>query len=248
MIRISILFRFLILALLVMFPGVLIGFALWELRGAALGAGTMIMILCAALFGSEWNLKRISEAESQVPPGLLRSYELTLDGNISGAPHLKIYSDPFPRIFVARSFGGRGTILLSQGMIALMREEDLRLIFGLLVNRARNPAVVFRSFCGTLATWALKFTPKAWKDLVFSNPPFSAGEQKLLTPLSALKSFLPLTLALFFYKLGTIQKSLKSEMCEGQLEALRKLEQSDRFWGSHPTHGVLSFYLSASQL
>jgi hypothetical protein len=245
MYRFIIFIRFILIVFVFSIPAVTLGTALIGLKGALIGFMATLLIFFCCLFGSEWNLSRMSKAEFKIPLGLDRTLELAMKGNLFKAPHLLVYADPFPQILVARALGGRGSVFLSQGMISLLDHEELCAVLKVCIQKTREPGIIFQSFSATLAIWLLALAPKAWMELVFADRSLSRPKQKALHPLSAVRFFLLFPLAQIVHKWGSMSKMTRKAISTGEEQgsiALRKISQSVRIWGSRRSMGILSFY------
>lgn len=178
------LLRLIFIPIFLSMPFVITGALLAGTSGVICGGviGLLGMILIAAY--SEHGIAKAYHAEKPIPQGLMRTLQFIDEEGSEPTPHLLVYSDPTPNVFTVRSFGGKGTVLLSQGLVALLNEEELRAILRMCLYRVRKTPLVFQSFCAQLTIWSLASAPQVWVDLVFSGRTLSKEEERLLSPLS----------------------------------------------------------------
>jgi hypothetical protein len=62
-------------------------------------------------------------------------------------------------------------VLLSQGCLALLTEEELRAVLAESVSRVHAPGTRFRTLCAVGASALLRAVPRDWKSLVLDGRP-----------------------------------------------------------------------------
>jgi hypothetical protein len=194
---------------------------------------------------SEYIVARVHRASSVIPDGLHRTLELALSGDIEKQwPHLLVFSDPSPNALIIRSWGGSGTILVSQGLVALLNEEELRAILQLCVLRLKEPGIAFQSFCFIFALGALSFAPRPWVNLVFTGRTLPRVEERLLGPCSALGFLVLFPVVRFFLYFGRspIRSRTTSQLGGIYSAAMQKVAQAIHIWGPGKNYGIFSLY------
>jgi hypothetical protein len=238
-----ILFRAVLISLIFSFLPVLLGTALFGIVGALVGllVAGFTMLVCA--FYAERSILHAYRAKEESPKGLVRSIQLAMKDENLPTPRLSVFADPSPNILVVRSLGGKGSILMSQGLIALLNEEELRAVLSWCSFRLKQRGIVFQSFCSVLAIWILSLAPTSWVSLVFSGRTLSRDEERTLSPISAVGFLILFPIARFFFRLGRpIQTSLRpADFGVGYSTAMQKIAQSISIWG--PSRSQVGFPL-----
>jgi heat shock protein HtpX len=239
--------RLALFGLICSLPALVLGTALGGCSGAFIGVVLSLGSVLLVALTSEYLIAKVYQARAEIPRGLSRSLELTLS-NIPGKrklPKLLIYSDPAPNILVIRSLGGSGSVLVSQGLIALLNEEELRAVFQFCLGRISTLGIVFQSVCSLLALWILTVSPHTWVNLVFVGRTLPSREEALLSPFSALSFFVLFPLAQFFLNLGRFPKRRKeiSQPESTFSRAMQKISLSIHIWGAGKRYGTSSLHL-----
>jgi Zn-dependent protease with chaperone function len=157
-------------------PATCFGGALAGVRGAVGGLVLAAASELAAFLLAERIQCLAHSAQTELPAGLSRTVErvaAALGPATPGPnmPRIRVFSDPAPSALVARSLGGHGTVLVSQGLLALLDEEELRDVLRALLLGARARGIVVRSASAALASAVLGLAPKRWSRLVFGGAP-----------------------------------------------------------------------------
>src|SRR5690606_9906586 len=97
-------------------------------------------------------------------------------------PRIRIFVDPSPNVFVARSWMGQGTLYLSQGLLHLLTEQELRDVLRESMLRLDHPALVTSSYGAVLASLMLAKAPRHWALAALSGRPTRPGAAVTLTP------------------------------------------------------------------
>lgn len=101
-------------------------------------------------------------------------------------PRLLIYSHPVPQVLVVRgAFCRQGTLLVSQGLLSALGEEDLRRIILQCLRNMTSTQTVFVSYYLVLLRLLLQAVPSGWIEMVFSNKRLAQQEERQLGPWSA---------------------------------------------------------------
>lgn len=247
--RLIILVRLLGISIVLSAPFVLVGTLIYPGVGSLYGlalAGAMILGIAAF---SERAMRRAYRANSTPPKGLQKTLQMAA-GKRKQLPLISVFADPVPNALVIRSLGGNGSLLLSQGLITLLNERELRAILELCLKRLDSTGITFQSFCKILAVWSLSFSPRPWVSLVFSGRTLSLKEEKLLSPVSAIGFLILFPLARFLTKLGRspTHEAEFNGVDEIYSAALEKASMTIYRYGSSDRHqepfGILDHSLS----
>lgn len=208
--------------------------------GLFLASGVLLLsALCA-----ERAVKKVCKATDRASPGMARTIELVMRQHPAAVPRVLIYPDPFPNALVVRSLGSTGTLFLSQGLIALLTDQELQAILGMCIEALGRPGILLQSFSSTLALWVLSGWPEAWRNLVFPGRLKWKEQKRILSPLSTLPILVLFPVALVFYRLGHLQlpEPQSSRLDENRSIAVRKINQTLRIWGLSERREPLSLF------
>jgi len=119
---------------------------------AALGVVMLLSIIPLALLLllSEWAIMRLFGGQIPRTHGLRNSYEMAYAAagvKLKARPALITFADPVPNIFVIRAIGGDGLILLSDGLISLLDESELRFVLTRAIQHIMTGEAVLQSAC-----------------------------------------------------------------------------------------------------
>jgi hypothetical protein len=223
-----------LVVVLICLPTTLLGSISFGKIGGLIGISIPLIWIFYSALRTELILAKLYGSSSDIPQGLTRSLELVFDSNSRRPlPRLLVFRDPSPNTLIVKSLTGSGTILLSQGMIALLNEEELRAILELCIIRLDEPGIIFQSFCSTLALGILKFAPRAWSNLAFTGRALSKDEERLLSPLSSIGFLILLPIAHNLVNIGRIPvKNRSSIQLAGPYSvAMQKVAQAVHIWG-----------------
>jgi hypothetical protein len=128
-------------------------------------------------------------------------------------------------------------VILSQGLVSLLNEEELRIMVAWSLARLSERGIVFQSFCSVTAVWLLNFAPKPWVNLVFAGRALSKGEEENLHPRSFIGFLILFPLVRFLLLLGKPQTLQRlSDVKDSSYSAvLQKMSRAVSIWG--PTRG-----------
>jgi hypothetical protein len=203
---IKILFRIFYLLIVVSLPFLIVGYIFSGVLGAVIGL-TLILIGTLILAGcSEPLLAHYFAASAVLPKGL----NLTKDH-----PKILIFTDPFPTAIVARSLGGQGTIILSQGLFALLKEPELLEAIAMCQLRLKDQGLVFQSLCTVYSLIVLKLVPNSWAKLIFIGRLSDQNLEPELNPISTLSFMILYPWMRFFGRIGNLPH--QSRNCEAVL-------------------------------
>jgi hypothetical protein len=152
----------------------------WGIYGAILGLGFSTAIARFSNFLIPWIHGATQE---EIFPGLQRSIDQLgqLSSSRQVVPRVLVYSEPIPQLWVIRgAFDSRGTLVVSQGLISVLREEDLRVLLSQALKKLSTIGVVFLSYNTILLLFLLKILPHGWMELLFSQKRLTRQEEQSL--------------------------------------------------------------------
>lgn len=216
---------------------------LGPLGAVVAGIAPLLLLWCAGR-GAEWFLSRFHRAKDEIPEGLERTLSAVLREEPGPVPRLRLIVDSSPNVMVARSLRGKGTILLTQGLLVALTEAELRAVLSVCVRRCREADLPWQSLCAVVASCLFMVAPKAWVHLLLSERPSGLsttefGKSRRLGVVSFLGFAMVLPLARFFVRAGGDRRVLRAEGKDAlhyhpvgnDLEsALRKIRRSGRTW------------------
>ena len=186
-------------------PMGVLGGAAWGVQGACvLVFITLMLLMTAAGFSERWVLS-VYQAKSESPEGVRRSLERVLESMGGSSPRIQVSADLAVFALVVRSVGSPGTILLSEGILGTLTEEDLRQLLSLSVVRLRSRGMILQALCACLAHLTLSIAPQAWVNLLYGE----LRSHTQLQPLSALVFASLYSVARFFSWLGRMRPTLE---------------------------------------
>jgi hypothetical protein len=160
--------------------------------------------------------------------GLLHSVQWVSSQMERTPPALYWVTDPMPWVLVIRNFFDKnGSLLISQGLVNLLNEDELRAFLKQSLLRLDDAQLPLQSYCGVLLSLFLKCVPNQWVKTILRGTP-----AKALSPLSFLKFvfFLPLIQFLLFW-CGK-EKAGFSTQEQFWRSALIKIQKTRLNWGS----------------
>jgi hypothetical protein len=134
---------------------------------------------------------------------------------------------------------------VSRGLVSLLNETEVRAILKAGTGRLREPGMVFRSFCSSLALLTLRIAPQSWINLIFVQRKPLEQQKKVLGPLSALILVLFIPFVRYFESLDLDPPHFKRRNLakDSVFAAAQKIEQAIRLWGPSYRPGISSLYL-----
>ncbi len=210
-----------IIFLVALLPGG-IGFFLKNWLGAAIGFSGVVIMMAAVAMTVEKRMIRFYRAVSTQSLGLMQSLRGVMQQSCAGMPIPRFYTyvDPIPRFCCIRAWGSQGTILMSQGLLARLDEEELRKILKLSVFKLNQSTVFLYTFYSVLIILCLQWVPPSWRKIFFQKERMIAQTQtSSFHPLTTLKFLLFLPWVQFFLsiqaKLNRIDEILYLKECSG---------------------------------
>ena len=245
------LFRLVALEIFLVFPWIGLGWAIAGLGGVLVAILFFYLIILVLGFSAEKIVALSHNAGSETPPGLQRTLARVLEqGGVppARAPKLLVFPDPAANAAIARSLGSNGLILISQGLISQMSEQELRSVIHHCIIACQPTEAAVTSICAVLASGALRLAPKRWVELTLqSNSSRGIRSGSDLGPLGAIAFLFFLPVAQIFVKLGG-NVQWNGNPSPGHLEtAFLKIQTSLSRWDSSWNPGFNSLYLVGFQ-
>lgn len=173
--RIPAIARLLALLLMVAAPTAGLGAILWGYPGAAAGVLLADLFLIIAAFRSDRFFARVLRASREIPAGLdttLRFAHEELvreDAFRYPVPRFWVYPDALPNALTVRSLGSEGSIFISQGLLGILSEAELRAVIRESIRRIEDSEWLFNSLCASLASRTLRLVPAGCRQLFFAG-------------------------------------------------------------------------------
>jgi hypothetical protein len=208
----------------------------WRGAAAAAALGTLVLLITA--FRGERIVGRLHGARDALPGGLRRTLGRVLDAESGAAPRLLLVPDPSPNALVAGSLGGGRTIFLTQGLVALLTEPELRAILTQCVRRARAPGAALRTLTAVLAYRVLSAAPREWTELALTG----TSRSERLSPLRAILFCALFPAGTWLVRLGG-RPEPGGDPGPAWADAARKIDAQIRRWGSQAYPGMLALQL-----
>jgi hypothetical protein len=210
------------------------------LAGPVLGA-----LACGALFPLAGRvMTRVHRARPAAEvAGLEATFARALEGSRPGPVALKVFPDPAPNALVLRGAFSTPTLLVSEGLLSLLSEPELRAVLAECARRSRQPGCALRTLCAALSAGLLRLAPRRWARAMWQG---ARDDSRALTVGSFL-GFLTL-----FPVLTTLQRiggRASRDEAAGRGEdlvlngAMRKLDQALRRWQTSQTPAGAALYL-----
>lgn len=192
--------------------------------GAWAAAGIAGFLFLLFLLLPEWLIPRLHHAHTaEQLRGLQVSYARVLEalGRTRG-PTLWVYPSPAPQAMCARSWGGSGVILVSQGLLSVTQEEDLRRILSTAVMECRGITLLRCSVYAFAAALLVRLAPQTWSRVTYS-PRMRSRDLKSFSksPFSAIL-FLALWFWIDFFRSNASRDPSGSERVRTYLSASHK--------------------------
>lgn len=176
------------------------GYLLGGYRGASIAALVSLLGMLIATYRAERGLLRIYRVREREVAGPRRSLDRVMDRIGGDSPRVFSFSDPSPQALVVRGLAGPGSILLSEGLLGALSEEELRELLKAAVSRLRAPGSRLQTLCAWLAHGVFELAPRPWLELFFGELRW----HERLSPLGALRFLVVFATARFFIDLGRL--------------------------------------------
>jgi hypothetical protein len=195
--------RLILFSLAFALPPAVIGMTLAQLPGLLAAEILAALAMVFSLFRAEPALIRAFRAQEPATPGIHRSLERVIESLGGVAPEILVFGDTAAQALTVRSPFSHGTILVSEGLLGVLTEAELRQLLTASVNRLRARGMVFRSMCAWWAQLALWIAPRPWVELAFGKVEW----HEALRPAAALRFLTSYSIARFFARLGRVTES-----------------------------------------
>lgn len=210
------LLRFLSMVTIVSLLPVVLGAVVWGGAGAWGGLIFSLVFIASIALATEKLIAQTYDAHSKIPAGLRRSLDLVLEESGRDFARILIYPNPLPNALVVRRIGGHGSILISQGLVALLSEGELRKVLKMCLARLEEPTLVFQSLNSVFAVGVLGLVPRSWFKLVFGGRLPDNLEKTELGPFSTLIFLILFPVVQFFLNAGAVPPSSKTRAVAGR--------------------------------
>ena len=175
--------RLILLVLVILFPFGILGLAIGKLMGLMVGLVLGITLFVywgataehAVLSG----LRTLKEASPGTRSSVLRVTHEELGVE---APAVYEVAEASPNALIARMGGRAGYLVLTQGLLAVLTESELRVVIRVLVMRLRSKLTPQQTFCASLAHRLLKIGPHGWTRFILVGDAPSALSNPELGP------------------------------------------------------------------
>jgi Zn-dependent protease with chaperone function len=142
----------------------------WKAAAFAL-AGIGFFTTVILLLLPQWGMMKLLRGQVPRTLGLRNSYDLAQRmANIDSKsrPALVTYADPVPNVFVVKSLGSEGMILLSEGFISILDESEICFVLSRAIRHLYRGEIFVQSGCILALTFLEKtvsFSSKSIKPI-----------------------------------------------------------------------------------
>ena len=167
----------------------MLGLGAWALGAWGGVAGTVLALtlLARATQAREERFLRELGQLVAAPSGLVRSFQRVLEeSSIPAAqgPELWLRQESLPNAFWGKGPGTRGFIVLNQGLVEFLSENELRSVLGILLQRVQRRDSADRTLVAVLLlAWARRL-PEAWVQLLLGARDVRPNQAQSLGPAS----------------------------------------------------------------
>lgn len=130
----------------------------WKAAGMALALIGFIAMLMLLLL-PEWGMLKLLGGQVPRTFGLRNSYDFAqrlAAMPVKVRPALVTFADPVPNVFVVKSLGGAGMILLSEGFISILDESEIDFVLSRAIRHLSYGEVFVQSGCFLALTFLQK--------------------------------------------------------------------------------------------
>lgn len=130
----------------------------WTAAGIAL-AMIAILVTLGFLLLAEWGMLKLLRGQVPRTFGLRNSYDFAqrmAAMPVKRRPALVTFADPVPNVFVVKSLGGCGMILLSEGFISVLDESEIDFVLSRAIRHLSRGEVLVQSGCILALTFLQK--------------------------------------------------------------------------------------------
>ena len=155
-------------------------------------------------FGCERFVLFFYRPSLKLPEGLTRSlhWAMRFTGNSGNIPGVVILNEPHPYILVLRGLGSSGTLVLSQGLLALFSEKELEGVLVRCLESLQKPGIVWQTVCCFFAQGIFGLAPKKWSKLLMEERKLTTREEVGLNPISTVAFWMVYPLLESFLRQG----------------------------------------------
>jgi hypothetical protein len=204
----------------------------------------MGFLTLSVLFLAEKITVRIYKGKLGKTHGLSRTLERAAQEGRDSQLSLYVFPDPLPDALCLRSLGSQGTILVSQGLLSILNEQELRAVLRRCMKKVSHPGIYFLSFYTVLSIIILKLAPRSWADLIFSGKPLTRLDEFKLSPGTGILFVILFPLIQMLLDLSRLpfpksNSKRPDSFEEPYLTALQKISKSNRIFKM--SQGLRSF-------
>ena len=243
--------RLIALEVFLSLPWIGLGWAVAGYGGVLTALLLFYFLILAVGFTAEKIVARSHHALEECPIGLQRTLSRVLEQAgipVSRSPRLLLFPDPVPNAVIARSLGSNGLILISQGLVSRMSEQELRSVIRHCVKSCRPTTTAATSICAVFASATLRLAPKRWVEMALESESCSPSRKATdLGPLGAVGFLIFFPLARILIKLGGRIKWDTEKSTSEMQTAMLKIQTSLSGWDLGWNPGFDSLYLAGFQ-
>jgi hypothetical protein len=240
MARVAVFFRWLLLFMLVSVPGVLLALGLGRPKQAWVGPLFAFAAILVSGLICERRLARAHGAGPETRGSFLdRSLLRALEGTGLRPPRLRVFPDPSPNALVLRPLFGEPFVYLSEGLLSLLNEAELRAVFRACASAAGGAGLSLRTLCAWWAVGSVRWMPARWTRTVWRGAPAESGSLTVGSFLGFLALY-PVVRGL--HRLGgSIHAANEADL--DLSAALQKLDRAVSSWDLSQSPGAVALYL-----
>ena len=161
-------FRLLSIFLLTTLPFDFVGGLFFGVKGLLCGFWGGALITSLLFLNLEKTIRRQMKWIETPSAGLVRSFQW-VKGSRKKPPRLYLISQCEPFLVSCREAFGSGSIFVSQGLINLLKETELREVLRYAAQRCESRELSIQSLGSTLSVFLLKLMSEEWRMLAFSG-------------------------------------------------------------------------------
>jgi hypothetical protein len=242
--------RLVFLILAVFSPFIVVAAWLGGARAAGIAAGASLLLGALLGLGLERRVRRVLGARRPASSGLARSLRLSVDQSPRLDPGLWVYEDPSPNVMLVRGWRAPGALFVSQGLLDLLTEEELRQVLAYCVSEGKRFETFLKSYAAGVLSLMMRAAPRGWVAVLWGRSSWNGQWiRETLSPFSFLFLTMVLPLARGIYRLaggrerGWARASRFAESSFDFAAALRKIEIALEPWEYRPGDGLDSVAL-----
>jgi hypothetical protein len=230
--------------ILAAFSWIVLGLGLGPGGGRALGrlgVWASYWAVLGAIFFLGLTLEQRFTRLCRAAPRLSEGFQLTIRRAFEDLPLpwplVRVFPSALPQFAVVRSWGGAGSVFVSEGLAALLSEEELRAVLRWCALRCARPGLSLQSLFGQMAIWAFSCIPEGWRSTVLEQalPRFdrsSSKEVRGLRPWSSLRFLVFFPFANGFFRLSQFNLRPEPDLRLAGAELHRSMPALSEHWFS----------------